>query len=121
MFKGVHLVNEPTSPPYQPDHVIGFYDIMRFTVTGSVGAGAGDHKALQVNIFSRAKKIPRQMWSRREIITDHGDELVISKRLQVELENLNVEHVDQSVRDDMTDTEGQVLLDAMYTFSCTNY
>ena len=70
----VHVIQEPTHKGKQPDHALEFYDPLRFTVTGMVIPGVGDHDAMIVDVEAVGVYDIRPQWSnRRKIIIDHGD------------------------------------------------
>ena len=79
---GVHVINEPTRKGKQPDHVIAFYDPVRYTVRGMVVPGVGDHSAMIVDILFESTINIVSKWIKREVVTDSGDPGAISAELE---------------------------------------
>ena len=82
---GVHVINEPTRGDKQPDHVLAFYDPIRFTVTGMVVPGVGDHSAMVVDIESAEIVNIKPQWNKRRVVLDEGDPKCVEMDLRSEL------------------------------------
>ena len=93
LLGGVHVINEPTRKGrMQPDHVLGFYDPLRFSVAGMVIPGVGDHDACVIDVEFESTTEIRQKWSKNhKILVDSGDRTTVSEELEQEFSHLSIQ------------------------------
>ena len=87
-YNGFWVINKPTRGKNQPDQVMAFYDPTRFSVSGIVIDGVGDHDAMVIDVTSTNIKSLKQAWVKRKVVVDRGDPDKIKADLQAELVNL---------------------------------
>ena len=89
--KGFRIINSCTRGNSQLDHVYAFYDPTNFTVSGIVIDGVSDHQAIVVDISSSTIVTKREVWCKKRVITDRGDDEIISDQLEHELSKFKSE------------------------------
>ena len=82
---GNHVIQEPTRRGRQPDHTVAFYDPLRFTVTGFVLPGVGDHDAMIIDVeHTSVMKIEQKWNNKRTVLYNTGTPEVIDLELENE-------------------------------------
>ena len=96
LLGGVHVIDEPTRKgKTQPDHVVAFYDPMRFTVSGMVLPGVGDHDACVMDVEMEGVINIKPKWSnKKKVLVDQGDIPTIISELKEEFTDVSPEALD---------------------------
>ena len=78
-YGGFLLINEPTRGKNQPDHVLAFYDPLRFTIEGTVIPGVADHSAMVIDISAPNIMNLKPSWLTRTFITHEDTDGITSE------------------------------------------
>ena len=101
-FEGEHIIKTGTRKGltgiwHQPDHVVAFYDRMRFKVTGlKPTKGVADHCELHIQLELKVGqlKVPKQKWFDRNFIISEGNWKEITNDLELTLRTITVDAID---------------------------
>ena len=88
-YNGFRVIQSPTRGANQPDHVVAFYDPAKFTISGMVVDGVGDHMAMIIDINSSNILAKREIWCKKRIVVDRGNNEVIAEELAIRFSTYN--------------------------------
>jgi len=99
-FNGEHVINRgtrkgPTGSWHQPDHILAFYNPMRFKIDAPRPLkGVGDHLEMHVNADLGFLKVPKMQWYRQNFVVSEGKTKEIEADLKLTFETFRVEAIE---------------------------